>query len=312
MAMGYLGGSDSRGRAGVLALAVGLAFGVFALARDACAYTAAGDRLFPATGILPQIAPADAFYVWGWTLPLDGGPTGATARAIDLGAVFEKTITERFSIHFEQGWTRLDRVDAGAWQGWENFETELKFRAFESQPHEFLLTLGLNREWGSTGAARTGSPAQGATTPRVYFGKGLGDHDIGYLRPLAVIGVFGYQVADSRPRPDLVTTGFAIEYSIPYLQSKVHSFNLPGWLRGMTPLTEVSFAIPAGRSFGARTTALVATGFSYAGEGWEFLAEAMVPATRATAAGAGVRLQLNLSLDYLFPDTIGRPLLSSR
>ncbi len=43
--------------------------------------------------------------------------------------------------------------------------------------------------------------ASGATTPRVYFGKGLGDLDIGYLRPLAVAGLVGYQIADLPPRP---------------------------------------------------------------------------------------------------------------
>ncbi len=62
---------------------------------------------------------------------------------------------------------------------------------------------------------RVGAFASGATTPRVYFGKGLGDLDIGYLRPLAVAGLVGYQIADSPPRPNLVTPGFVVEYSVP-------------------------------------------------------------------------------------------------
>jgi hypothetical protein len=312
MAMGYLGRSENRGRAGVLALALGLVFGAGAATRDACAYTAAGDRLFPATGILPQIAPGDEFYIWGWTVPLAGGAVGAPDRASNFGAVFDKTITERLGIHFEDSWFRLDRVRAGSLQGFANFQTELKYEVVNDHPHEFLLTLGVNREWGGTGARQIGASRTGATEPRVYFGKGLGDFDIGYLRPLAVTGFVGYQFADSQPRPDLVNTGFVVEYSIPYLQSKVRSFDLPRLIRGLTPMTEVSFMVPAGRSFGARTTTLIAPGVSYAGEGWEFLLEALVPATDATAAGAGVRAQLHLSLDYLFPDTIGRPLLSTR
>jgi len=310
--MGYPRESAGRGRAGVLALAVGLAFGVFAPAHDAGAYTAAGDRLFPATGITPQIAPGDEFYVWGWTVPLAGGAVGAPDRASNFGAVFDKMITERLGIHFEDSWFRLDRVGAASWDGFANFETELKYAAINNRQHEFLLTLGLNREWGGTGTRRIGASRIGATEPRVYFGKGLGDFDIGYLRPLAVTGFVGYQFADSPPRPDLVDAGFVVEYSIPYLQSKVRSFDVPPLIRGLTPMTEVRFTIPAGRSFGARTTALIAPGFSYAGEGWEFLLQALVPATDATAAGAGVRAQLHLSLDYLFPETIGRPLLSAR
>jgi hypothetical protein len=77
-------------------------------------------------------------------------------------------------------------------------------------------------------------------------------------------------------------------------------------------MTEILFTTPTGRSYGARTTALIAPGLSYAGEGWEFVIEALVPATRATGEGAGVRAQLHLVLDYLFPETIGRPLFALR
>jgi hypothetical protein len=76
-------------------------------------------------------------------------------------------------------------------------------------------------------------------------------------------------------------------------------------------MTEVSFTVPGGgRSFGARTTALIAPGVSYAGAGWELAAEALVPASRATGKGVGAIVQLHLSLDYLFADTIGRPMFS--
>ena len=146
----------------------------------------------------------------------------------------------------------------------------------------------------------------------MYFGKGLGDLDIGYLRPLAITGLVGYQIADMPPCPDLVTAGFVVEYSIPYLESKVQSLPLPELFRNLTPLTVVSFTVPSVPSFGARTTALIAPGVSYAGQGWELAAEALIPGTSATAGGIGAIAQLHISLDYLFPDTIGRPLLSQR
>ena len=76
-------------------------------------------------------------------------------------------------------------------------------------------------------------------------------------------------------------------------------------------MTEFLFSTPAGQSFGARTTALFAPGFSYAGEGWELAVEALVPATRATGRGIGVTAQLHLALDFLAPDTLGRPLFSA-
>ena len=125
-------------------------------------------------------------------------------------------------------------------------------------------------------------------------------------------GFVGYLSADGGRALTWSRGGFAVEYSIPYLQSKVQSFDLPDPVRGMTPMTEVLLTIPAGRSFGARTTALIAPGVNFAGEGWEFIIEALVPATRATGGGAGIRAQLHLALDFLFPTAIGRPLLAPR
>jgi hypothetical protein len=278
---------------------------------DCLAYTAAGDRIFAPTGILPQIAPANQIYAWGWTQPQPGGAIGARSRVTNTGTFIDKTIAERFSLYLQGHWFRIDRVDAEPRQGLANFENGFKYLAIDDHDHEFLLTVGVNREWGATGSSRVAS-RKGATEPRVYFGKGLGDLDIGYLRPLAATGFFGYLSADTPPRPDLVRAGLAVQYSIPYLQSKVQSFDLPPPVRGLTPMTEFLLATPAGRSYGTRTSALFAPGFSYAGEGWEFVVEALVPASRAAGDGPGVRAQLHMVLDFLFPNTIGRPLFAPR
>ena len=281
-------------------------------ARPAGAYSAAGDRLFPATLLLPQITPGDEFYVNGQTLPLSGGAAGAPTRSSNFTATYSKTLTERLGVVVDGTFTRLDTSGGGALFGWQNLDTELKYLALDNHPHEFLISLGLDREFGGTGGPPVGAFASGATTPRVYFGKGLGDLDIGYLRPLAVSGFVGYQIADARPRPSLATGGLVVEYSFPYLLSKVAALDLPPILRGLTAMTEFQFSTPAGgESFGARTTALFGPGVSYAGEGWELAIEGLVPASRATGRGIGVTAQLHLSLDYLAGETIGRPLLSN-
>lgn len=299
------------GRRRAAAIAAILAAGFCGAACPALAYTAAGDRLFPATLVLPQFAPGDEFYFWSDTQPLAGGPAGSGTRQSNFTAVYAKSVTERLGIVVEESWTRLDRVAHGTWSAMQNLDTEIKYRAIDDRRREFLLTLGLDREFGGTGAGRVGAFAAGATTPRLYLAKGLGDLDIGVLRPLAVGALFGYQIADAAPRPSLFTPGFFVEYSIPYLQSKVRALDLPEFVRGLTPLTEISFAIPAGRSFGARTTALIAPGLSYAGAGWELAVEALVPASQATGSGVGAIAQLHLSLDYLAGDTIGHPLLGA-
>jgi hypothetical protein len=279
---------------------------------DSLAYTAAGDRVFAPTGILPQIAPTNQIYGLAWTVPQSGQAVGTRSRATNTGAFFDKTVfTDQLSVYTQGSWIKIDRVAADPRYGWANFENGFKYMPINDDDRELLLTLGVNREWGATGTSGT-APRKGATEPRVYFGKGLGDFDIGYLRPFALTGFLGYLAADAEPRPDLVRGGVALQYSIPYLQSKVQSFDLPSPIRGLTPLTELLVTAPAGRSYGARPTVLFATGLSYAGEGWEFVIEALVPATRATGEGAGVRAQLHLVLDFLSPQIFGRPLFAWR
>jgi len=78
-----------------------------------------------------------------------------------------------------------------------------------------------------------------ARTPTIYFGKGLGDLDIGYLRPLAISGTFGYLIADKSPRPDVVMPGFAsIFYTLSRIQGPSPRSSRPD--RGLTPITELS------------------------------------------------------------------------
>jgi hypothetical protein len=270
--------------------------------RLASAYTAAGDRTFPSTILLPQVAPADQIYLTPTTQPTSDG------QSTDLAINFAKRLTERLGVQFEE-----DYFWVGGKTGWQNLEMTTQYLAVLDPAREGLVTVGVAQEWGGTGTRQIGAAPQGATTPTIYFAKGMGDFDIGYLRPLAVTGTIGYQFADSAPRPDALLTGIAVEYSIPYLQSKVRTFDLPDLLRGMTPLVEASVVTPTGANRGSnRTNATFGPGVNYAGEGWEFTIEALVPAGRSAVTGLGVTAQLNIALDYFFPDTIGKPLFSGK
>jgi hypothetical protein len=143
------------------------------------------------------------------------------------------------------------------------------------------------------------------------FGKGLGDLPIGYWRPLAITGFAGYQIG-AGARSNVFQAGVSVQYSIPYLLSKVANVDLPPFLGGMTPITEVFLTTPVGQvsGQGTNTTLVVAPGITYSrGRGWELGIEAMIPTTRATGRGVGVIAQLVIQLDYLLPDSVvGRPL----
>lgn len=276
------------------------------------AYTAAGDRQFPSTLVLPQFAPGDEFYIWDQSMPQSPAGIGTPWHESDFSGAFAKTITDRLGVTIEDTWTHLRTVKRGSQWGMQNPDAELKYLAIDNPAHEFLMTVGLDREFGDIGAARVGAFTSGATTPRLYLAKGLGDLDIGYLRPFAVGALLGYQAADTAPRPALYTPGFFVEYSLPYLESKVQALPLPEFFRHLTPITEVQFMAPSGRSFGMRTMATIAPGLSYAGAGWELSAEGMFSGTHATGRGVAGIVQLHFALDYLFSDTIGKPLFSAR
>jgi hypothetical protein len=277
----------------------------------ALAYTDAGDRLFPATILLPQIGPSDDLYITPSTTALYG-PGGATDRLNNTSFVFNKTITERFSIGFENGWNQFEQpASAGGNQyGFQNLETNAKYLLLLDPDHEFELSLGVDREWGATGAQGIGADRVGATAPQILFGKGMNELPWPDLQPLAVAGVFGYQLADTSRRADQIQTAVALEYSIPYLEAKVANVGLPEFVRNLTPMLEIQFNTPAGRAHGGTTEGTLAPGFNYAGEGWEFGIEALIPTTKGAGRGPGVIAQIHFSLDYLFPDTIGRPIFS--
>jgi len=268
----------------------------------AMAYTSAGDRSFPATILLPQIAPSDEFYATAITQPIQGG-----ARQTSYTAVYDKSITDRFGLFLTESYGVLDQKPGPNATGWQNTVLGAQYTAVIDRDSEFLLAVGVEREFGGSGASAVAA-STGATQPAITFGKGLGDMDIGYLRPLAISGLIGYQFSDNVSlRPGQFVIGAAVEYSFPYLESKVEALDLPDVIRGLTPIVEFTLNVPSGGPGGPQV-AFVAPGIASTGAGWDFGIEATVPATRAAGSGVGVAIQLHLSLDYLLADSIGRPL----
>ena len=111
-----------------LVLVVACLVGSLVASIDSLAYTAAGDRIFAPTGILPQIAPTNQIYGWAWTVPQSGEAPGTSRRATNIGAFFDKTVfSERLSVYTQGSWFRIDRVAADPRYGWANFENGFKY-----------------------------------------------------------------------------------------------------------------------------------------------------------------------------------------
>jgi hypothetical protein len=275
-------------------LLLGLAVLCF-LAAPADAYTAAGDRIFPATLLLPQIAPSDDVYFTTSTLPLKSAAVPwASDQTTNFSFTYDKTLTERVGIGVTVGYNDIAQASGGTATGWQNVSTFAQYLLVLDQAQELELSVGVERDWGDTGARKAGADVKGATTSWLYIGKGLGSAAPEWLRPVALTGVFGFQASDGGRRPDLLSFGGTVEYSIPYLESKVANVALPDWMRQMTPIVELQFSAPAGDS-----------------QGWEFGLEAQRPATRAAGSGIGVIAQLHVALDFFAPESLGRPLFGA-
>jgi hypothetical protein len=191
------------------------------------------------------------------------------------------------------------------------------------------MSLGVIRQIPRTGSAALGNDDVGSTTPTIYLGKGLGDLPIGWLRPLAVTGTFGYTIADKNlkstqvidPDTGLVsfefnngienrwTGGASIQYSIPYLQSQVRYLGLPEFFSRLTPLVEMAWSSPAKKPNTLGTQFLFGVGVVYTTATYAIGVEALIPGNRQTCTNVGFLVQFHLYLDDLFPNSLGKPLI---
>jgi hypothetical protein len=294
------------------------------------AHGIAGKRVFPTTLTIDDPAVSDEASIPTVMYQRHGTDDGGTPfRETDITGEFDKRITEHLGVGFNYGYTIQDQIGQPSLYGFQNLNTTLKYQFLQNAPHELLMSVGVIKEWGGTGATAQGiAGATGSTTPTIYFGKGFGDlpDALDWLKPIAFTGTFGYQFQDvptstslgqdssgnpllvRSSTPDLLVWGASVQYSIPYLQANIKDLGLPPFLGRITPLVELAYTSPATRSNGVRTQGTIAPGFIYSGDAFQVGVEALVPATKGSNAATGFIVQLHLFFDDLFPTTLGKPL----
>jgi hypothetical protein len=270
-----------------------------------------GDRWFPATPLTDDPFVTDAVYSSFQHLRQPGSPNFGF-NDLELG--FEKRITDRLGISLAENYEILTPLGQGTIYGWDNLYATLKYQAFESAPHETVLSVGVQREFGGTGASRVGAEAIGLTTPTLYAAKGFGDlpDDMKFLRPFAVTGTFGIEVPDARINggnryADMAVAGFALEYSLKYLQGNVEYVGLPPLIGRLIPIVEFTYSAPVSASFGNPPAGMVAPGIIYSDNGLDFGLEALLPVNRASGTGIGVIAKAHIPLDRI-AERLSKPL----
>jgi hypothetical protein len=290
-----------------------------------------GNRMFPATLAIDDPGVADELALP--TVAISKTGDMPTVKRLDISGEYSKLITEDFSVSFSPTWTHLyapgGRMGNGA-SGFQNIETTFKYRVFKNAEHEFVASVGLNMEWGGSGAEGVGADPVTTYTPTFYFGKGFGDlpASMNWARPFALTGQLGYAIprsattvtidpdtgdVDTEFNPRVLVWGASLQYSLPYLKSAVADLGLPDFVNHLIPLVEASLQTPVANTFssGTVTTGTINPGVIWVGDKFQVGVEAMIPVNRASGSSVGAIAQIHFFLDDIFPNSIGRPIFDN-
>jgi hypothetical protein len=279
---------------------------------EAMAHGFAGDRFFPAT-----ILTDDPFVANEISLPtVTLNPTQSDgSRELDIGSDLSMRITPDLGFTIGSDWARVRMPGAPTVTGWTGLSAGAQYQLFINAPHEALGLIGLNASWANTGSQVVGAPDFTTLSPTFDFGKGFGDlpDSLPWLKPFALTGNLSIDFPTKTQsmgalNPNVFNYGFAIEYSIPYLQSEVRDIGLGPPFNRMIPLVEFALSSPFNRGYSGTTTGTVQPGVIWAGSYFQVGAEMIIPTNSLSGHGIGGVVQLHFYLDDLFPHGIGRPI----
>ena len=286
----------------------------------ATAHAVCGSRVFPVTLTLDDPGVADEM-----TLPqlvytrsaADGGPGPGHDTSVQFE--YDKRLTDEFGFAFNDDYNINQQNNAKTETGWDDLTVTAKWAKCLSPDHDFILGLGVIREFGHTGTTHIGTDVYGNTAPTVYFGKGLGEIPIPELQPFGITGELSYAFADTGLRTAPVSNngysnqwigGMSLQYSIPYLQAQIKDYGLPEPISHLIPLVELDWTSPASSPSESPTTWTAAPGFIYLRTWYQVGVEALIPLNKAAGTNVGAVVQFHVFLDDLYPHGIGAPLLS--
>ena len=234
----------------------------------------------------------------------DGSPTVGT---MDVGFGFDKEIFPKFALGISGNYLYQKPDGEPSSSGFDNFTLSAKYQLWQNDAHEAIFSIGGEWEIGGSGSKQVGADSANTFTPTIYFGKGFGDlpNTLTYAQPFALTGTLGEDLPTSAA-PNNLDWGFALEYSLPYLQSQVKDIGLPSPFKSMIPLVEFSFTTPENRG-GGPTTGTINPGILYENNYFQIGAEAVIPVNNATGHEVGAIVQLQIYIDDIWPKLFGHP-----
>ncbi|HEX3034386.1 MAG TPA: hypothetical protein VHT73_04525 [Thermodesulfobacteriota bacterium] len=290
----------------------------------------AGKRFFPTTLSTEDPFVSDELsFIFGY-LKESGEGDEPPINSFELSGEYSKRITPHLGVSIGDDFRRLDLEGGEETEyGFGNLELGAKYQFFTNAPHEALLSVGVEAEIGDTGSRDVEAEPFSTISPAIFFGKGFGDlpESLKYLRPLAITGVIGPNFpTDSRTEtttidgetreverevernPITLSYGFAIEYSLQYLQSFVKDVGLGTPFDRMILLVEFPFETGLNRGSDGETTGFVNPGIIWFGKSIQLGIEAQIPINDRSGENVGILGIIHFFIDDLFPNSLGRPI----
>jgi hypothetical protein len=270
-----------------------------------------GDRIFPATLAIddPGVTDELALPTLEW-LPQNADGVGE----FDANFSWSKTIFPNLAVSVGAGPTWLHTPSG---YGWDALDTEAKYQFFCIPQLEFMGSVGFDVSWGgSATGAQTGSPNMYSPVLDVGLGLGALPSSLNFLRPFAVTGEIrtttpGQAVWGGAQFATSFNWGFTLQYSLPYFNSHIGAID-NDLFKHLIPIVEVAFSTPTANAAPGTwgTTGAIQPGVVYMADKWQVALEAVIPVNSASGHGAGVIAQLDLFMDDIFPDSLGKPIFS--
>jgi len=293
----------------------------------ASAHGIVGKRFFPATLTIDDPFVADELSLPTYQqqkMPASGDEPATTERALSFD--YTKRITPDFGIGVGGTYLSLSPEGGSNVKGWDNFALSAKYQFYQNAERETIISAGIDWDIGHSGSARVGAEPFSTVTPAIFFGRGFGDlpESAAFLRPFALTGQLGVSIPSrtsltsvndegdtaTERIPNNLVWGFALEYSVPYLQSFVKDMGWGAPFNRMIPIVEFNFSTALNRG-ASGTTGTINPGVLWAGQTIQLGIEAVIPLNSRSGSKTGIIAQLHFYLDDLFPGSIGKPLFGN-
>jgi hypothetical protein len=279
-----------------------------------------GKRFFPTTFAVEDPFVSDEFSALFNHIKED-----PSTKTTSVGLDYSKRITPRLGISVGEQYLHLDIGGEDSVSGFGNLELGIKYQLFTNEERETILSLGIAAEIGGTGTRHIGAESFSIISPALLFGKGFGDlpESAKYLRPFAITGVIGPNIptrskdviyddntgeSEIERNPNTLTWGFALQYSLVYLQSFVKDVGLGDPFKRLVLIAEFPMETCLDRGCKGQTTGTVNPGLVWVGKTTQFGIAAQIPINDRSGENVGVFALFHLFLDDLFPKGIGRPI----